>query len=191
MKSVLALLTLAAVALAQSAGNITVATPAQLVTCEPALITFGGGTAPYYLSVLPGGQVGATALESFPTQSGNQYTWKVDIQAGTSITIQVRDSNGYINYSSPVTIQAGPDTSCVGSNSSGGTILNSSAVGGSATAAASGSTAAAAGSASTTPSGSSAASSPSASAPKSAASGLKAAGYVVAGVAGLIGAALL
>jgi len=191
MKSIVALAAFAVLVLAQSAGNLTVQTPVSLVTCQPALISFSGGTAPYYLSVLPGGQTGATALESFPTQSGASYTWpKVDIQAGTSITIQIRDSSGLINYSSPVTIQAGPDTTCVGGNSSGGSILNSSAVGGSATGGATSGGSSAASTASAGSSSSAAAASPSASA-KSSASGLKAAGYAVAGVAGLVGAALL
>ncbi|KZO91561.1 hypothetical protein CALVIDRAFT_558083 [Calocera viscosa TUFC12733] len=189
MKSVLALAAFAVAAFAQTAGNLTVSTPSSLVTCQPALITWSGGVSPYYLSVLPGGQTSATALESFPTQTGTSYTWpKVDIQGGTSITIQIRDGQGNIQYSSPVTIQAGPDTTCVGGNSSGGTILNSSGVGGSATSTGSSSpSSGTSGGASTT---GSTTSSPSTS-PKSGASGLKAAGFAVAAVAGLVGAALL
>ncbi|KZT51379.1 hypothetical protein CALCODRAFT_503585 [Calocera cornea HHB12733] len=187
MKSVLALAAFAVAAFAQTAGNLTVSTPSSLVTCQPALITWSGGVSPYFLSVLPGGQTSASALESFPTQTGSSYTWpKVDIQAGTLITIQIRDGQGNIQYSSPVTIQAGPDTTCVGGNSSGGTVLNSSAVGGSTSAA--GSTG---GSSSGSPTSSSGSATSPSTTPKSAASGLKAAGYAVAGIAGLIGAALL
>lgn len=36
----------------------------------------------YFLSVLPGGQPSAAALEDFGQQSGTQLTWKVDIAAG-------------------------------------------------------------------------------------------------------------
>jgi len=171
--------------IAGAVAQLQVSTPAQLVTCQPAAITWSGGVAPYYLSVLPGGQTGATALENFPTQSGTSYTWpKVDIAAGITITIQIRDSTGSINYSSPVDIQQGPDTSCVGGNSSGGTVLNSSGVQGTQTQSGS-----ATQSSGTSPTSSGSAASPSTT--KSGAAGLKAAGLTVAGVAGLVGAALL
>jgi len=69
-----------------SATPFIVFTPAALVTCQPALISWTGGQAPYYLEVLPGGQVGAAALESFPTVTGHSFVWlEVDIPAETSM----------------------------------------------------------------------------------------------------------
>lgn len=50
-------------------------TPAALVQCQPASITFSGGQAPYFISVLPGGQISAAALEAFPQQTTSPYTW--------------------------------------------------------------------------------------------------------------------
>jgi hypothetical protein len=58
-----AVLSLAPASLAQA----TITTPASLTTCQPTLLTIGGtGTPPYYISVIPGGQVASNALETFP-----------------------------------------------------------------------------------------------------------------------------
>lgn len=35
----------------------------------------GEGTAPFYVSIIPGGQPSAAALENIPTQEGTTYTW--------------------------------------------------------------------------------------------------------------------
>ncbi|KAI5479881.1 hypothetical protein MNV49_002439 [Pseudohyphozyma bogoriensis] len=74
---------------------------------------WSGGTAPYYVSVIPGGEASATAYETFPTTNDTSYTWTVDIGAGTAISLQVKDSTGTIAYSDEDTIQSGSDTSCV------------------------------------------------------------------------------
>ncbi|KZO91560.1 hypothetical protein CALVIDRAFT_541729 [Calocera viscosa TUFC12733] len=206
-----ALLALLPAALAQ----ITVATPPSVVTCEPVSLSWTGGTGPYFVSAIPGGQPGATALESFPEQTGNSFTWTVNLPAGTSITIQVRDSTGTIQYSSPITIQAGPDSSCVGQSLSAG---SSSTAGGTSASSTSGSSVAGAGTTTSAAlSGSSPTSSPSAAATShssvssqsqqsqssttskaatspSASSGASASfqvgAFSVAGLAGLIGALL-
>ncbi|CAD6570087.1 MAG: hypothetical protein CYPHOPRED_003736 [Cyphobasidiales sp. Tagirdzhanova-0007] len=75
---------------------LTVNTPAALVQCQPAQLSWDDGTAPYYLAIIPGGQPSAAALENLPQQSGTSMTWTVDQAAGTSITVKVTDSTGAI-----------------------------------------------------------------------------------------------
>lgn len=45
------------------------------VPISPHCASRGEGTAPYYVSIIPGGQPSAAALEAFPQQSGTSYTW--------------------------------------------------------------------------------------------------------------------
>ncbi|KIR67303.1 hypothetical protein I312_102649 [Cryptococcus bacillisporus CA1280] len=106
-----ALILLAAVAGALA--DLTVSTPASLIQCQPVLLSWSGGTAPYYLAIIPGGQASAAALKDFGEQSSTSLTWTVDTASGTSVSVKVTDSTGAINYSSPVTIQAGSSDSCV------------------------------------------------------------------------------
>ncbi|KAE8537862.1 hypothetical protein D1P53_005923 [Cryptococcus gattii VGV] len=106
-----ALILLAAVAGALA--DLTVSTPASLIQCQPVLLSWSGGTAPYYLAIIPGGEASAAALKDFGEQSGTSLTWTVDTSSGTSVSVKVTDSTGTINYSSPVTIQAGSSDSCV------------------------------------------------------------------------------
>jgi len=95
--------------------DLTVATPVGVTQCQPTLISWtvtAGTSGPFSASVIPGGQASAAPLENFPTTSDTSFTWTVDIPAGTSITIQVRDAAGQLHYSAPVTILAGSTTSC-------------------------------------------------------------------------------
>lgn len=104
--------------LGQSSAPI-IQSPASLVVCQPALLSFSGGQAPYYISVLPPSQPSAAAIEQFPAQEGNSFTWIVNLAAGQSVTLAIRDSTGAINYSSELPIQAGTDTSCIGQSITG------------------------------------------------------------------------
>ena len=62
----------------------TITTPASLTTCQPTLLTIGGdGVGPYYISVIPGGQVASAALETFPVvNASGRVTWLVNLAAG-------------------------------------------------------------------------------------------------------------
>ncbi|KAJ1307663.1 hypothetical protein OPQ81_001756 [Rhizoctonia solani] len=185
-------LVLAGAAAAQS--TMTVATPASVVQCQPVQLSWSGGTAPYFPSIIPGQQAGAAALKEFPSQTGTSLTWKVDLIANTYITIQVRDSTGTVQYSSAVSIQNSSDSSCVNSNvsasASGGS--TATATGGASSAAATATTPAGSASSGTSrASGSATASASGASASSSnAASAVTKGAFGVAGIAGLIGAAL-
>ncbi|KAI0346109.1 hypothetical protein BDW22DRAFT_1323204 [Trametopsis cervina] len=79
-------------------------------TTEPAMITWQGGQAPYYVSLIPAGQPSAAPLKQFPTQNGNSFTWNVDMQPGTAFTTALKDSSGTIVYSGEQTILGGSDT---------------------------------------------------------------------------------
>ncbi|KAI0768046.1 hypothetical protein BD413DRAFT_614715 [Trametes elegans] len=82
-------------------------------TCEPVQFTWEGGAPPYYLSLVPGGQPAAAAIKQFPAQSGTSMTWKVDLPAGTTFSSSLRDSSGEQAFSDIQTVQSGPDTSCL------------------------------------------------------------------------------
>jgi hypothetical protein len=51
-------------------------------------LNWRGGTAPYFLSIIPGGQVSAAALIDFGTISGTSLTWTANITAGTSYVLK-------------------------------------------------------------------------------------------------------
>ncbi|TNY22051.1 hypothetical protein DMC30DRAFT_445647 [Rhodotorula diobovata] len=108
-------LSLASLVSAQAVIN----TPSQLFTCEPAAITWTGGTAPYFVRVYAGGST-TDLLETLQSStSSNSYTWNVDIAAGTSVTLGLTDSTGATVYSAEREITEGSSTSCVGQGSSG------------------------------------------------------------------------
>lgn len=113
-KSFVALAVAAAAVLGQQ-----INTPATLTVCQPALLSWSGGSAPYFLSVIPGGQASAAALKDFGSQSDTSETWNVDLPAGTSITLKLTDSTGNTVYSSPITIGAGTSTDCLNAAASG------------------------------------------------------------------------
>ncbi|RSH87460.1 hypothetical protein EHS25_003370 [Saitozyma podzolica] len=91
-------------------------TPASLVQCQPVLVSWQGGTSPYFVSIIPGGQTTAAAIKNFGQTSATSLTWTVDIPAGQSITFKIVDSTGNINYGSPLTIQSG-SSGCLSPNS--------------------------------------------------------------------------
>ncbi|WVW83045.1 hypothetical protein I302_105062 [Kwoniella bestiolae CBS 10118] len=166
---------------------LTINTPASLIECQPTSITFSGGSAsPYYLSILPGGQASAAALENLPNADTSPVTWTVDIASGTNITIRITDGSGNIAYSSPVVIQPGSSTSCLGTNS--GSSASASASGSSASASG-GSSAAASGSASATSARSSGSATGAASSASASASGSSSSAYLTrenAGAAAIV-----
>ncbi|KAE9400236.1 hypothetical protein BT96DRAFT_993242 [Gymnopus androsaceus JB14] len=172
-------------------------TPANLIECEPASITWSGGTPPYlltyvvcYYCVFPAGN-SATILQNLGNTNSTSFTWQVNVASGQSVGFAVLDNTGKTGQSAPVPIQAGSSTSCIGQSVSGsaGTTGSSAPTSGS-----SGSTTTG-GSSGSTPTtgsstGSSAASSGSATSsttPSNAASSHSA----QFGAAGLIGAALV
>lgn len=124
------------VTLAAQVAALTINTPASLVQCEPAQITWtSDGTAPYFLTVIPGGQVSASPLKEFAQTSDTSVTWTVDLASGTSVTLALRDSTGNQVFTQAVTIQSSSISSCVNTS-----LDENSTASGSGTTAASGST---------------------------------------------------
>ncbi|CAE6463915.1 unnamed protein product [Rhizoctonia solani] len=199
-KSVAALYALALAGAAMAQSTMTVATPASVVQCQPVALSWSGGTAPYFPSIIPGQQAGAAALKEFPSQTGTTLTWTVDLIANTYITIQVRDSTGSVQYSSAVSIQNSADSSCVNGNVSATPSGSSSATatgGASSAAPTATSPATSAGNTSTntsrpaaTVTGTSSAATSTATNSSNSASMVTKGAFGVAGIAGLIGAAL-
>ncbi|THV03228.1 hypothetical protein K435DRAFT_651821 [Dendrothele bispora CBS 962.96] len=166
--------------------GLTINTPTGIVQCQPSLLSWSDGTAPYFLSILPGGQAAATPLKSFDSTDSTSITWTVDIAGGTSITLQIRDSTGTIAFSDAVNIQSSSDSSCVSSSTvaSGSTGAAASTGTGASSGTSTGTTSRTTGSSS----GSSSASSAPASASSNAASH-QVVSYGLAGIAGFLGIA--
>ncbi|KAG8686174.1 hypothetical protein FRC11_009390 [Ceratobasidium sp. 423] len=109
-------LALAAAVYAQADPSIN--TPAAVVQCQPAQITFTATRTPVFISIIPGGQPSAAPLADLGQQSASPFTWTANIASGTSITFQIRDSSGAVAYSAPVTVQPSSDSSCLGASGS-------------------------------------------------------------------------
>ncbi|KAF6757276.1 hypothetical protein DFP72DRAFT_1168521 [Ephemerocybe angulata] len=97
---------------------LTINTPTGVVPCQPILLTYGSGVPPYYLSILPGGQVSSAPLHIWDPTNAESMTWVVDLPSGTSISLAVKDSTGAQAYSDAVTILGNGDTSCLNQASS-------------------------------------------------------------------------
>ncbi|EMD34128.1 hypothetical protein CERSUDRAFT_117626 [Gelatoporia subvermispora B] len=116
MKSFTTAVALVAVLPAVLGQNLMVNSPPNIVQCEPTQLSWTGGSPPYYLSLIPAGQPSAAAIKSFPTQQGNSYTWNVDLQQGTSFSIELKDSTGNTAYSAIETVNPSSDSSCLNSS---------------------------------------------------------------------------
>ncbi|KAK4047529.1 hypothetical protein OIV83_005316 [Microbotryomycetes sp. JL201] len=114
---------LAAVASVVSAqGQLIINTPTALIQCQPYAVTWSGGdSSQYFVSVLPGGQGSAAAIETLGDQptTATTYTWVVNIAAGTSVTLRVIDAAGAQALTAPVTIQQSSIDTCLGTSAGG------------------------------------------------------------------------
>ncbi|KAJ6629507.1 hypothetical protein B0H10DRAFT_1987481 [Mycena sp. CBHHK59/15] len=79
------------------------------LTCEPLLLQWQGGIAPWTLSVLQASN--SQVLENLGTLKVTSFAWNVDLAAGTSVVIQLTDSTGQTATSNPMTVQLG-NTDC-------------------------------------------------------------------------------
>jgi len=86
---------------------------------EPARFSVSGGTPPYIVDVIPGGQVSAPAIAFIGDNiQGPAFTWTPDLPAGSNVTFRITDSTGTPQYSSPTVIQAGSSDSCLNASAS-------------------------------------------------------------------------
>ncbi|KAK0204773.1 hypothetical protein DFS33DRAFT_1273809 [Desarmillaria ectypa] len=102
-------------ALAQ--GDLTINTPSGLTQCLPALLSWNGGTGPYFLTVTSGTDPNGNSLANLGEQSGNSLTWTVTFPQGTALVFNIRDQTGAVKQTAPVTVQTGGSTDCVSSTS--------------------------------------------------------------------------
>ncbi|KAI0787709.1 hypothetical protein C8Q74DRAFT_1315534 [Fomes fomentarius] len=115
MKSFSASLVSAALLVAGvAAQDFQINTPNPPTQCVPSRFTWSGGQG----TIAPGGVPGATAFQQYTGVTGTAFTWSTNISAGTSIGLTLTDSNGAVAQSAPVTIQAGPDSSCLNGSAS-------------------------------------------------------------------------
>ncbi|KAI5892485.1 uncharacterized protein SCHCODRAFT_02626267 [Schizophyllum commune H4-8] len=186
---------IAAASLIAAVQALTINTPSGLTACQPSLLSWSDGTAPFFLTILPGGQTSG-ALKSFDQTDATSITWNVDIASGTSITLSIKDSTGNIAYTDAVTIAKGSNEDCVnGDATASGQTGSAAATSGGSSATSGGSSASttkASGSSSggSGSSASSTASSSESSGSNAASARAFAAPAGLAGVLGLVGAAL-
>jgi len=83
-------------------------------------LNWTGGTGPYTLSVLPGGQPGAAVLEDLGTQTGTSFSWLCKFPAGTSLFLRLRDNLGVLSETAGFIVQPGSSTTCDGAITTGG-----------------------------------------------------------------------
>ncbi|KZT73140.1 hypothetical protein DAEQUDRAFT_662878 [Daedalea quercina L-15889] len=94
------------------------------ISSEPVLISWSSGTAPYFLSLVPGTDTGASPVKNFGELDGTSYTWTVDLAEGTTFTTVIKDSTGTTAFSDEQTVSSGSGTSCVNTSvtESGGSV---------------------------------------------------------------------
>ncbi|KAF8806975.1 hypothetical protein BYT27DRAFT_7190682 [Phlegmacium glaucopus] len=178
--------------------QLTINSLANVVQCQPSLISWSGGILPYFLSILPANQPNAAALVNLGLQNGTSFTWVANLTAGVSGFLELRDSTGAIGQSGSFTVLTSSDSSCLSSTSGAAPATTSTSAGtGAATGTVPGATSATSPASGTTPARSSAAattggttasSSTGASQPKSS-SGAVASHYAPVGTLAMIGAA--
>lgn len=136
MKFALVISSLVAAAFAQ-----TINTPESVLSCANHQVTFSGGTAPYTILVVPGGDSSAAAIETYQNVACSPFTWFVTEAAGVSVFLRLQDAGGASVSTAPFTIQAGGSTNCTaptggapqGSCSAGSTVTGAAPGGGGAT----------------------------------------------------------
>ncbi|KAK0193764.1 hypothetical protein F5146DRAFT_998294 [Armillaria mellea] len=104
-------------ALAQ--GDLTINTPAGLTQCLPTLLSWTGGTGPYFLTVTSGTDPNGNPIANLGEQSGTSFTWTVTFPQGTGLVFNIRDQTGAVKQTAPVTVQTGGSTDCTSSSASG------------------------------------------------------------------------
>jgi len=74
--------------------GMTINTLDGVISCRPSLVTWDGGVPPYILSVRLFGQDTLPSLFDFPSIYGTSVEWLVNTPVGTSVYLNLIDSNG-------------------------------------------------------------------------------------------------
>ncbi|PBL03641.1 hypothetical protein ARMGADRAFT_1022265 [Armillaria gallica] len=115
--SVSAVFALVGSALAQ--GDLTINTPSGLTQCLPTLLSWTGGTGPYFLTVTAGTDPNGNPIADLGEQTGTSFTWTVTFPQGTGLVFNIRDQTGAVKQTAPVTVQTGGSTDCTSSAAGG------------------------------------------------------------------------
>ncbi|GBE88375.1 hypothetical protein SCP_1301900 [Sparassis crispa] len=119
MKSIASLVTLALFATGVAAqSTCTINTPGSVSECIPTLLSWTGGSSPYYLLYGP--------------LTGDSFSWTTNITQGTYISLTLRDSTGAACQSAPFSINAG-NADCLAASASSSASSAASTSGASAT----------------------------------------------------------
>ncbi|EED85968.1 predicted protein [Postia placenta Mad-698-R] len=161
MKSIILV---ALAAFASGVAGLTINTPSDVSECIPTLLTWSGGTGPYYLSIEPGNDPSGAPLQQYGPLDGTSFTWPTNITSSQQVSLTIKDSTGATNQCAPFNINAG-SSSCIGASASASSGASSASTASSASGASSSAAA------TTAASGSSAAASSTAPASSASASG--------------------
>ncbi|GAA5827458.1 hypothetical protein JCM5353_002108 [Sporobolomyces roseus] len=100
----------------------TINSPTSLTECAPQVLQIEGGTPPYDIAALEGGETGGVPLSRIDREAQvGSITWIVDVPAGSNVTLAVRDSTGATGYSEPISVIPGTSTDCLNTTSSDAT----------------------------------------------------------------------
>jgi hypothetical protein len=107
-------------AIAAFAQQLIIDTPSNVGACTRPILTWSGGSPPYFLAVYPGGQPNAAPLQNLGVQAGTFFSWLVNFPIGTPLFMRIRDFNGVVSDTGPFTIQ--PSAQCPNNCIVGGSI---------------------------------------------------------------------
>ncbi|KAK0213410.1 hypothetical protein DFS33DRAFT_1288958 [Desarmillaria ectypa] len=116
MVGILALFLLAISTTALSFSNesdLAVDTPCTLIQCNDTLLKWSGGLSPYYVFIVPGSDPDGPILEDLGEQDGTNVTWTVNLSAGTSVILAIRDSEAVSIQSDVVQIRNSTNSICL------------------------------------------------------------------------------
>ncbi|KZS94252.1 hypothetical protein SISNIDRAFT_453988 [Sistotremastrum niveocremeum HHB9708] len=88
-------------------------TPSDAFECQDLTLSWEGGVAPFFVSVVKADDPCADSLADIPETNGNSVTWKVNITAGTTVAFTLEDGNGDESWTGDVTIKPGSSSSCL------------------------------------------------------------------------------
>ncbi len=91
--------------------------------CVPTTFSWDGGIAPYALKItaVTGDSQLGDVLQTFSGIGEQSLQWPVNLAGGTEFGVVLSDSTPITVQFVPVTVQAGPDSSCLGGSSSSST----------------------------------------------------------------------
>ncbi|KAG8782418.1 hypothetical protein FRC12_020852 [Ceratobasidium sp. 428] len=94
--------------------NLSINTPAALVQCQPAQISWTAKHRPVSIGVISAISPEKPLLVDFGWQKGLSLTWsKVNAAGGRPVALMARDSTGAVTYSEVITVQKSADSSCL------------------------------------------------------------------------------